>query len=217
MTLDTRDQFDGHPTVVGMFCQTDIRRTLLRYFLTEIAKEHTHKRTTGDIIDDTGVSRNSVRNHIDLFIESGLVIEHDADQQFTHYEPNTDSDVFTIFRDCDEILSEATNRDVGSDVGVHLTDLYGSDSRRILTDFFFYLGDEWDETENDPLTKKDIHRNSGVTRKSIIKEIDVLIEYNIVDEDMEFTYPRYRPYTGSLQFRYLRDANLAINDYLSTA
>jgi len=201
-----REKIAEEPTMIGFLCGTQARRTLLEYLLTEIAAENTDERMTGDIMDDAGLSRNSVTSHLELFVQIGLVTTSEGNK-FTWYTPTAGS-AWELLTDLNQILATEGEHD---DEHTALTTLYGSDSRRILTDFFVYLGLDHSEDDTDPstepLTKKELYEESGVTRKTIISEIDTLVTYGIVEEDTTHSYPRYYPAINSIPFRTLVETN----------
>lgn len=209
--MTTNTPRETEPTILGHLCGATARRKLLVFLLDKIESGGEEAYRTGELMEAVDVSRNSIRTHLDVFTKTGLLSEVETDGRFTKYRP-TDNLVATVLIDCDEVLRE-TGVCVTATTGAALTDLYDGEARTKLTDYVIHLARDWDE-DSDPLTKMDIHETTGVTRKSIVKEIDTLVAYNLLTEDTEYEYPRYVPALDSEQLSILYDGNVAINDYL---
>jgi len=83
---------DDRPLPLTLITQTKNHRELLDYFLTaDIPKEGYNK---SEIAEESSVSANGIRRHIDVFLEFGIVKEtSDDDAYITRYTNKPDSDV----------------------------------------------------------------------------------------------------------------------------
>jgi hypothetical protein len=205
---DNRKRYDLDPTMLGFLCQTEARCELMDYILAEISNGRLEPRMTGQIMEDTELSRNSVTEHIGLFVEMKLLKASETQKKFTQYTP-IEGNTYEVLQWLNDALQTVRGESINK--GTAITHLYGSGSRRILVDFFTYLGMDYREEgidpRDDPLTKRELYQKSGVTRKTIISEIDLLVEYGIVKEDTEFTYPRYYPHIDGPIFDEIVEAN----------
>lgn len=203
------DTYDGAPSYVGELCRTDSRRALLEFVYERWKEGDDSWLRVNDLIEETGLSRNAVIQNREFLIDVELV-ETSENGRFTQYRPS-DSESMRAVESANEELEATSERDQRRGGGIALTDLYGSESRQRLADFFLWCGLEWDAAEDEPLTKSDVHEMSGVTRKSIVKHIDVLVDYGIVDVNIEHTYDRYKPAVKSPSF----DALIQTNETLA--
>lgn len=202
-------------TYVGSLCRQQSRRTLLDYFYDQWMNNG-EWHTTGDIMEATGLARTSVTENIELFLDTNLV-ESKSDDKRKHplYRPVANSATFKAIQQTNEVLNHAT--DSSHDGGeMPLTDLYGGSSRAKLVDYFIHTGIEWSE-DDEPLTKVDVYEGSSVTRKSIIEEIDTLINYEIVVVDESFSYPRYEPAKESEAFQKVVSLNELLDETISNS
>jgi len=209
MSTAKRHLLAENPTFIGKLCESKQSRRMLRYFLTLGMTEGDVERRVTDSIEDDGVdtTRTTFNKHIDVFVEMGIV-ERLGEKRYVRYKPDIESASFQKLVEVDDLLRSYTSKDVGGKVGSALTDLYGGESRRILTDYFIRLGVESDEYEL--MSKSGIYEDTGVARKTIIDNIDVLVEYGILYEDTEFSYSRYKPDPDSDTFNGLVETNIAL-------
>jgi len=209
MSKGKRDKLVDRPTFIGKLCESKVSRRMLRYFLTLGMTEAEVEQMVIDIIEDKNVdtSRTTFNKHIDAFVKMG-VVERVGEGRYARYKPAVESYSFNELVRANDLLRSYASRDVGGEVGGALTDLYGGESRRILTDYFIRLGVE--SVDHELMSKSGIYDDTGVARKTIIDNIDVLVEYGILYEDTEFSYSRYRPDPDSNTFKGVVEANVAL-------
>lgn len=106
-----------------------------------------------------------------------------------------------------EKLNQSTgSRDDIIDYPSPVHDLYRTDSRQTLADFFIKIGDEWNGGAKS-LSKSEIMEKTGLTRRSIIDHIGTLIELGIVEVVEGDRYNRYKPAIDNPAYEALHAAN----------
>jgi|GEM_PF-6947935 len=97
---DTRDE---QPLPLNLLTQTKNHRDLLYYFLSTDIPDRGYNKTT--IAEESGVSANGIRRHIDVFLSSGIVKETTSpDARITRYTNNPESELHTELVNVNNIL-----------------------------------------------------------------------------------------------------------------
>ena len=100
----TFEEFENRPLGVNALFQTLVRRQLLDYFLTaEIPESGVNKQ---ELAEKSGVAPNSVRRHIDILVDFGVVRETTAEDAYiTRYAPG-DPEVIRAIAELNERVTE---------------------------------------------------------------------------------------------------------------
>lgn len=100
------DTEEGRPLPLTVLTQTKNHRELLDYFLTADIPDEGYNKT--DIADESGVSTNGIRRHIDTFLDFGVVeMTTDEGAYISRYTNNKDSDVHRSLRAANNALAMA--------------------------------------------------------------------------------------------------------------
>lgn len=95
---------DDRPLPLTLITQTKNHRELLDYFLTADIPDEGYNKST--IADQSGVSANGIRRHIDVFLAFGIVEETtDEGARITRYTTNPDNDVHRMLRLANDTLA----------------------------------------------------------------------------------------------------------------
>lgn len=95
---------DERPLPLTLITQTKNHRELLDYFLSADIPAEGYNKTT--IAEESGVSANGIRRHIDVFIAFGIVEETTAeDARITRYTTEPDSEVHRALRLANDVLA----------------------------------------------------------------------------------------------------------------
>jgi len=209
MSSVERYRLAENPTFIGKLCESKVSRRILRHFLSLGVVDGDVKQRVIDIVEheDVDTSRTTFNKHAHVFVKMG-VIEQVGEGRYVRYKPAVDSPSFNELVRVDDLLRSYSRRNVGGEVGAALTDLYGGESLGILTDYFIRLGVE--EDDHELMSKNQIHKQTGVARKTIIDNIDILVEYGILYEDEQFSYSRYKPNPDTDPFKGIVEANVAL-------
>jgi len=95
---------EDRPLPLAVLTQTKNHRELLDYFLTADIPEDGYNKTK--IAEQSGVSTNGIRRHIDTFLEFGIVeLTTSADVHIKRYTTNKDSEVHRALRNANNVLA----------------------------------------------------------------------------------------------------------------
>lgn len=89
----------------------------------------------------------------------------------------------------------------------YVRELYSSEARQILADYFINIALEWDEEEDEPLTKQDIIDATGVGRVAVMDHLPTLERMGLVNSTEGKRWERYYPNTESDVIAALHVAN----------
>lgn len=107
-TDDPSIEYQGpsdHPLPLTVITQTKNHRELLDYFLTADIPDEGYNKTT--ISEQSGVTTNGIRRHIDTFLDFGIVERTtDEDAHISRYTTNQDSDVHRALRMVNNVLAD---------------------------------------------------------------------------------------------------------------
>lgn len=88
-----------------------------------------------------------------------------------------------------------------------LTELLSNDGSQVLLDFFLTSA----TVEEGPYSKARLKRETGVARQTVFDNVDVLVEYGIV-EDVGNTQSRYQPAVDADIYQTLVEVNRTLTD-----
>jgi len=94
-----------------------------------------------------------------------------------------------------------------------LTFLFGSESRRVLLEWFIGLAE--DEKNYDSFSKTEIHRETGLSRKTVGEHIDILHKMGLIETEGDKRV-RYRipiPFNRSTPLYQLMEFNDSLADH----
>jgi len=94
---------DNAPLPLNALTRTKARRELLDYFLTAEIPESGYNKSK--MARESGVSANRIRDHIDVFLDMGLVVlTSDEDAHIKRYRVNSESRAYVVLREANEQL-----------------------------------------------------------------------------------------------------------------